>query len=63
MKKQLPNLVFTPLSSKELSALSAEVKETLVKDFELGRHKVFSTADLWNIQRNKRRSAGRRFLV
>jgi len=62
MKKELLNL-FTPVTTTEISLLTTEVKETLAPDFNLNEQKIFSSADLWNIQRNKKRNPGRRFLV
>jgi len=62
MKKQLQAL-FTPVTKTEISLLTTEVKETLANDFNLNEQKIFSSADLWNIQRTKKRNPGRRFLV
>ena len=62
MKKQLQAL-FTLVTKTEISLLTTEVKETLAPDFNLNEQKIFSSADLWNIQRNKKRNPGRRFLV
>lgn len=61
MTKQFKNQ-FVPLDKEVLQTLTAEVKETLATDFATPE-KVFSAADLWNIQRNKKRNPGRRFLV
>jgi hypothetical protein len=61
MTKQFKNQ-FVPLNKEVLQTLTAEVKETLATDFATPE-KVFSAADLWNIQRNKKRNPGRRFLV
>lgn len=60
MKKQ--NNVFKTMSKTEMDLLTAEVKEVLAKDF-IATEKVFSVADLWHIQRSKKRNPGRRFLV
>jgi hypothetical protein len=62
MKKE-PQAPFAPVTKTEMSLLTAEVKETLAKDFNLNEQKIFSSADLWNIQRTKKRNPGRRFLV
>ncbi len=62
MKKQSLGL-FIPVSKTEIKVLTTEVKETLAKDFDRNRQKVFSSADLWNIQRNIKRNPGRRFLI
>lgn len=60
MKKQ--NNQFETISKAQMDLLTAEVKETLAKDF-IAPEKVFNTTDLWNIQRNMKRNSGRRFLV
>ncbi|MEP7107372.1 MAG: hypothetical protein ABI760_05305 [Ferruginibacter sp.] len=62
MKKQLAN-VFIPISKTEMDILVTDVKETLVKDFTNNKHRQFCVADLWNIHRNKKKVADRRFLV
>ena len=62
MKKQSFNS-FMPVSKTEMSTLTQEVKETLVTNFETTQEKIFSAADLWNIQRNKKTNNRRRFLV
>jgi hypothetical protein len=45
-----------------LESLPNEVKETLFTDSIRGHHKIFSTADLWNIQRQTKYRAQRRFI-
>ena len=62
MKKQQTNTLIS-FSKKELEALTVEVKETAAKDYNGENQKLFSAADLWNIQRNKRNVSSRRFLV
>ena len=62
MKKEQQAL-FAPVTKTEMSLLTTEVKETLANDFNLNEQKIFSSADLWNIQRAKKRNPGRRFLV
>lgn len=57
--KQQTNL-FETLSKKELGTLTTEVNETLATNFSCTQQKPFSAAELWNIQRNKRTSLGRR---
>ncbi len=59
MKKQQTSTLIS-LSKKELDMLTTQVKETVAN--EAGQ-KRFSTADLWNIHRNKRDISSRRFLV
>jgi len=61
--KQQTNL-FKRLSKNELGTLTTEVNEILATSFHSNQQKPFSAAELWNIQRNKRTSLGRRkFLV
>jgi hypothetical protein len=61
---QQPTSLLKSLSKKELSTLTTTVNETLAVNCSFSEQKPFSTAELWNIPRNKRKSAGRRrFLV
>ena len=53
MKTKSSNL-FTQLSSNALENLTNAVKETLAKNVVNQQQKTFSSADLWNIQRNRR---------
>jgi len=62
MKKQSINL-FEPISRTAMSQFVKDVKEIICRKAELELHKIFSSADLWNIQRNKKTSRGRKFLV
>jgi len=62
MKKQSFNS-FKPVSKTEMSLLTTSIKETLATNFDTTQQKIFSAADLWNIQRNKRRNLGRRFIA
>jgi hypothetical protein len=52
-----------PVSKTEMSLLTTAIKETLATNFDTTQQKIFSAADLWNIQRNKRRNLGRRFIA
>ncbi len=52
--KKTSNTSFAPLSSKQVEALTAQVKETLVKV------RTFSAAELWDIQRRSRTMMSRR---
>ena len=47
----------------ELQKLTIMVEETIAADFKQEEKKVFSSADLWNIQRNKRAFVQRRFIM
>ena len=53
MKTKSSNL-FTQLSSNALENLTNTVKETFAKNVVNQQQKTFSSADLWNIQRNRR---------
>ena len=53
---------FAVIESSTLEILTKEVKETLAPADLLHQHKVFSAADLWNIQRQTRSRVQRRFL-
>ena len=55
MKKQ-SEFTFSLLSKKDMENLAKSVKETLAN----ARPKIFSTADLWNIQRRSRTMVSRR---
>ncbi|HPH85703.1 MAG TPA: hypothetical protein PLC48_09600 [Ferruginibacter sp.] len=48
------NHSFEPLTKTELTKLTSVVKEVLAPEFKEDRHPVFSSADLWNIQRQRR---------
>ncbi len=60
MKKQSQNTI-APLSQKEVETLAQVVKETLAVSFN--KPKIFSAADLWNIQRRGRTMLQRRQLA
>jgi hypothetical protein len=53
MKLQSNNLLEN-LTINELKILTSEVKETVVANFEKERKKIFSAAQLWDIQRRKK---------
>ncbi|MGN6532664.1 MAG: hypothetical protein ACTHK0_13050 [Ginsengibacter sp.] len=53
MKLQSNNLL-EPLTAIELNKLVTESKETLCSDFKNDRKRVFSAAQLWNIQRRRK---------
>ncbi len=59
MKRQSTSL-FTQLGKEEINSLTATVTETVAFDCKAGQHKIFSAADLWNIQRQKRNFVQRR---
>ncbi|GAB2831239.1 hypothetical protein [Ferruginibacter profundus] len=47
------------ISRDEMEVLTKEVKETLAFE-HLKHHKIFTSADLWNIQRQKKSTTPRR---
>lgn len=57
MKKQTTNQ-FSPISKEQTEKLTTVVNETLAVDIH--PVKIFSTADLWNIQRRGRTMMSRR---
>ncbi|MBL0355888.1 MAG: hypothetical protein IPP72_02935 [Chitinophagaceae bacterium] len=52
--------LFLQLGKEELKTLTAAVSEVLASGFKTSSNKIFSAADLWNIQRNKRSFLQRR---
>ncbi|MDE3236601.1 MAG: hypothetical protein KGO81_11650 [Bacteroidota bacterium] len=63
MKTQV-NILFTKLDKKALDNLTMEVKETVATPEATAQHvTVFSSADLWNIQKMRRVRSSRRYLV
>lgn len=53
---------FALVEPSTLEVLTKEVKETLAPASMLSQHKVFSAADLWNIQRQVKQRVQRRFI-
>lgn len=53
MKRQLTTL-FNNISKESLKNLTIIVAETLAKDVFTEKKRTFTSAELWNIQRNKR---------
>ena len=60
MKLQSNNLLEN-LTRQELKFLTTEVKETVNKNFKKERKRVFSAADFWNIQRQRKNLYTKRF--
>ena len=60
MKLQSSNLLEN-LTRQELKFLTTEVKETVNKNFKKERKRVFSAADFWNIQRQRKNLYTKRF--
>lgn len=53
MKLESNNLLEN-LTRGELEILTAEVKETVATDFKKEKKRIFSAADLWDIQRRRK---------
>jgi len=58
--RRLSSLLFTKLSKEELSNITNIVDETVAVGHKPAS-KIFSAADMWNIQRQKRTFVQRRF--
>jgi hypothetical protein len=61
MKKH-SNTLFSTLSLEERVNLTSTVDETLAEGFPPPRQRIFTAAELWNIQRQRRSIVQRRFL-
>ncbi|MEO6730192.1 MAG: hypothetical protein ABIN01_03160 [Ferruginibacter sp.] len=61
MKKQSISL-FTSLSEADITNITTPVKETIALGFVAPRPKIFTAAELWNIQRLGKARVQRRFL-
>lgn len=61
MKKQSATLL-THLGIEQVKSLTSIVKETLALDYQLPPAKIFTAADLWNIQRQRKGIVQRRFI-
>jgi hypothetical protein len=62
MKKQNQGYL-TQVTKMELQKLTTVTEETIAKDFKQEERKPFTSADLWNIQRNRRCFVHRRFII
>ena len=60
MKKQ-SNTLFIDISKEQVENLTTIVKETIVAGYNQAQAKLFTAADLWNIQRQKKGFSQRRF--
>ena len=60
MKKQ-SNTLFTGISKEQVENLTTIVKETIAAGYNQAATKLFTAADLWNIQRQKKGFSQRRF--
>ena len=61
MKLQSNNLLEN-LTISEIKNLTLVVKETVDKEFKKGKKRIFSAAQLWDIQRRKRNFSSRRIV-
>ncbi|MGB4843711.1 MAG: hypothetical protein WBP16_04545 [Ferruginibacter sp.] len=61
MKKQSTRFL-SPLNGEGIIKLTSEVKEILVPDYKKIERRILSTADLWNIQRNRRARQYRKYM-
>jgi len=59
MKKQSNNL-FATISSEQSASLTSIVNETLAISFNQPNGRIFTAADLWNIQRQGKSAIQRR---
>jgi len=60
MKMQSNNLL-EKLAKEEVVNLTSQVRETLALNFKKTSEKIFSAAELWNIQRQRKAFVKRRF--
>ena len=60
MKTQTINFL-SPLSIREFKNLTIQVKETLMMNCKKSNHKIFSSAELWNIQKQRKNLTTRKF--
>lgn len=56
------NKLLSPLSEEKIINLTTEVKEILATSLSRTQNKILSTADLWNIQRQRKARALRRYI-
>jgi hypothetical protein len=59
MRRQLTSLL-SQLRTEQLEILTTLVKETLAIEYSLPKSKTFTSADLWNIQRQGKSRIQRR---
>ena len=61
MKTQT-NSFYTFIGKAQLSNYATDIKETVAMDFCNKTQKIFSAADMWNIERRRRTRTQRRFI-
>jgi hypothetical protein len=62
MQKQ-SNTLLAPLGKHQFAGLTTIVNETLAAEYKVSSPKVFTSAELWSIQRQKRAVDQRRFIA
>lgn len=60
--KMQSNRLLSPLNEESITNLTSEVKEVLATGFKKTQERILSTADLWNIQRQRKPRIQRRFI-
>ncbi len=60
--KMQSNRLLSPLSEEGIINLTTEVKEILATGFKKTQNRILSTADLWNIQRQRKARVLRRYI-
>ena len=63
MKEQLSiHEAFTAIDARDMAVLTTQVQEVIAFELVAPATKIFTTADLWNINRQAKVRAQRRFL-
>ena len=60
--KMQSNRLLSPISEEGIINLTIEVKEILATGFTKTQNRILSTADLWNIQRQRKARVLRRYI-
>jgi len=60
--KKLSTSLFSRISNTQLESLATEIRETLATEVYPSNCRTFTSAELWNIQRNGKNRPQRRFL-
>ena len=56
------NTLLENLTNTEIKNLTAQVKETVAKEFKQEKKRIFSAAQFWDIQRRKRNFSTKRIM-
>jgi hypothetical protein len=62
MKNTFSGSLVITISRNEIESLTIEVKETLAFEHRVVKAKSFTSADLWNIQGQRKTRSSRRFI-